>query len=224
MNKQSFSQFHDGIDWIVVGFSEGLDGFSLGAFSVFHDHLDVVWGESFFWNFFTWDFFSLLGSGGLLLALFLSALGGDWGSELVDFGLTGGSSQTVHVGLSEDNVGIFRSWGFPYIWIINANDEGLSFFDGDSVDSSYGLQSHLGHGLFEFLVSSVGSEAFIVIVMIVITVLSMNMLGLLFLVVMVAVLSMNVLGWLFLVVMVAVLSMNVLSWLLLSCHDMMIFN
>lgn len=190
--KESFCQFHDGIDWIIVCFFKSLDGFSLWTFSVFHNHLNVVWCDSLFWNLFTGCLFYLISSGGLLNFL-LGSFSGNWASELIDLGLTSWSSHTVHVWLSENDVGIFWSWGFPHIWVINADNKGLSFFNCNSVDSWHGFQTHLLHGFFEFLLSSVGTTKFIVIIMIM---------------------------FLMIVVVVTVLSVNVLSWLFLSSHGL----
>ena len=84
---------------------------------------------------------------------------------MVDFILSG--LESIHVRLSEDDVRVLISWSFPDIWVINANNEGFSFFDGDSVDSGDRLKSHLGHGLLELLFSSVGFGVKVFIVVIV---------------------------------------------------------
>jgi hypothetical protein len=64
--------------------------------------------------------------------------------------------EAVHVGLSEDDIGVFVSGGFPDIGVVDADDEGFSLLDGHSVDTCHGFKSHLGHSFLELFLSSVG--------------------------------------------------------------------
>jgi hypothetical protein len=184
---KSFSEFHNSVHRVITSLSKGSDGLSTSAFSVFNDHLNVVRGQAFFIkvSFFSlWYLFS--GRRGLNFN-FLTSFGDNGVFELIDFILS--SLESIHIRLSENDIRVFISRSFPDIRIINADNEGFSFLDSNSVDSSDGLKTHLGHGLLELLFSSV---RFTVEGLVIMVVSLMVMSFMLMLMVMIAVLSVKV--------------------------------
>ena len=128
---------------VVVGLSENLDSLVSGALGVLHDHGDVVLGEAVFWE---W-----------LLVLV------DWGgggSNLLLWGLLGEllgllhlhlSVQILEFELSEDGVGVVK---VEDLWVVNDEDEAISFLEGNSGDSGKLLHADLSKGLLALLLVS----------------------------------------------------------------------
>ena len=151
----SVGELHHGVDHVVVGLAESLDGLVTGAAGVVHNHIDVAGGKTF------------LGEGSLAGSLGVSLGGGGLGNSL---SLSGGElafSEPLGLGLlhagvgvlelefSKDGEGLAITLGAEDLGLVDDKDKAVTLAEGDTGHTVELLHADLEEGLAALLLSTV---------------------------------------------------------------------